>query len=90
MTLEEARSIVIECDAMVKELHPDLWCMFVCTVGGHLQFSVNRPKAWGLFTFDIKANAEDWLDQFKAGAKEMREFCEAALFAKNLEPKAAE
>lgn len=85
MTLEEARALVIELDAEIKRTWaPDAWAMFVCTVGGHIQFSLNKPKSWPLATFDIKADAPDWLDQFKRGADEMRDAIKAIKLAKEM------
>lgn len=85
MTLEEARNLIIQLDAKIKKTWaPDAWAMFVCTVGGHLQFSLNRPMYLALATFDIKADAPDWLDQFKAGAQDMRDAIAALQMAKEM------
>jgi hypothetical protein len=85
MTLDEARAVVIELDAEIKEAWaPDAWAMFVCTVAGHLQFSLNRPKHFPLATCDIPADAPDWLDRFKQGAREMRDAIAALRMAKEM------
>lgn len=85
MTLDEARQAIVGLDAEIKEVWaPDAWAMFVCTVAGHLQLSLNRPKHWPLATFDIKADAPDWLDQFKAGIEEMRGAISALRLAKEM------
>jgi hypothetical protein len=72
MTLEEARAIVVAIDAEVKKLWPDAWAMFVVTVGGHIQFSICRPERHPYTTFDIPADAPDWLAKFHEGAALMR------------------
>jgi len=85
MTLDEARQAIIALDAEIKEAWaPDAWAMFVCTVGGHLQLSLNRPKHWPLAALDIPADAPDWLDLFKAGIEEMRRYVSALRLAKEI------
>lgn len=85
MTLEEARQLVIDLDAEIKRVWaPDAWAMLIITVAGHLQFSLNRPKHWPLATFDIKADAPDWLAQVKQGAEEMRDAIAALVLAKEM------
>jgi hypothetical protein len=87
MTLAEARRLVIELDAEVKRAWaPDAWAMFVCTAGGHLQWSLNRPKHWPLATFDIRADAPDWPARFQRGAQDMRDAVAALDLARALPP----
>lgn len=83
MNLDEARAVIVELDREIKEVWaPDAWAMFVVTVAGHIQLSLNRPKHWPLATHDIPATADDWLDQFKAGIGEMRGAIAALRLAK--------
>lgn len=72
MTLEEARTAIVECNTAVKALWPDAFAMFVCTEGGHFQFAVLRPKHYPLFTCDVPADTTDWQQAFADGVESMR------------------
>lgn len=85
MTLDEARQAIVERDRAIKETWaPDAWAMFVVTVAGHIQLSLNRPKHWPLYTLDIPAGTADWLDQFKRGLVEMDDAISALRLAKEM------
>ncbi len=73
MELAEARTAIIELDDAMKRIWPDAWAMFVVTERGHIQFSLNRPGRWGLFTFDIPFDDADWLPKFHQGLVAMRD-----------------